>query len=98
MAYIYKLIHAADPNKIYIGQTINTRIRLNGHLRDKDKCRKTYWVQSLKARGLKPELVVIEEVDIDKLDEREIYWIAYYRATGEWDVLNETNGGQNGAS
>ncbi len=94
MAYIYKLINEHDPKKIYIGQTIDIKKRLAGHLRDKGACRKTYWIQSLKERKLKPEIIVIEEVDIEELDEREIYWIAYYRATGDWEVLNETNGGQ----
>lgn len=97
MAYIYKLIHECDPKRIYIGQTVNTKTRLSGHLRDKEPCRKTDWVKSLKTIGLKPRLAVIEEVDVAKLDEREIYWIDYYRATDEWDVLNETIGGQAGS-
>ena len=68
----------------YIGQTKHSlKSRMNTHIYDSIKYRynapKCNWVRKLLNNNLFPIIEVIEEVENDKLDEREIYWISYYR-------------------
>jgi group I intron endonuclease len=96
------MIHNVVSNKVYIGQTVNINHRFvqhSGELRrgvhentalqcDYDN----YGKQSLR-------YVVLEMIDKNKdgiLDEREIYWINFYKNLSDYDVYNLTNGGLSG--
>ena len=84
----------------YIGQTKHSlKSRMNTHIYDSIKYRynapKCNWVRKLLNNNLFPIIEVIEEVENDKLDEREIYWISYYRNILGKKILNLTDGGNN---
>lgn len=76
----------------YVGKANDPQIRLVRHLREKYKSYKNAWLTSLKARGLVPELEIIEEVLVSQWQTRERYWIAYYREQGV-PLTNDTDGG-----
>ncbi len=76
----------------YIGKSNDPEKRYRDHLRDKSITYKTYWIKSLAAKGLYPELVILEEVLIECWQERECYWITYYREQSI-PLTNLTDGG-----
>jgi len=84
----------------YIGQTKYTlRNRFLGHIRDSVNFRfnapKCFWIRKLLKLNLLPIQELLEEVEYNKLDEREIYWIKYYRDLLSKKILNLTDGGNN---
>lgn len=76
----------------YVGKANDPQIRLRKHLKEKYKSIKNSWLQSLKAKGLIPELMILEEVPVSQWQEQERYWIAYGREQG-WLLVNGTDGG-----
>ena len=79
MGKIYKITNNIN-KKIYIGQTIqDENIRWNHHIREASNGSDTKFHRALRKYG-KDGFIweVIEEVDNDKLNEREIYWISYF--------------------
>lgn len=68
--------------KLYVGQTIQTLSkRFNGHCcySKTDKSNNMYIKRAIHKYGRdKFHIELLEECPIEKLDEREIYWIAYY--------------------
>jgi hypothetical protein len=82
---------------IYIGQTIKSKIRYNQHCslsnnRGNRKINK--YLYNLILAGGKPEMRIIEIVESkNKLNEKEKYWIKFYR---DIDLLNMTEGGTGG--
>lgn len=94
MGFIYKIVNDIN-NKIYVGQTINSiEERFKEHKND-SKRRKTEQrplYRAMNKYGTEHfHIELIEECENDKLQEREIYWIAYYR--GYEDGYNATHGG-----
>lgn len=86
--YIYVLIDPRNYQVRYVGQTP----RLDG--RYKEHCRKHYknnyrshWLNNLHSLKIKPLMIVLEECDESNWEERETYWIKWYRE----DVCNLTN-------
>jgi hypothetical protein len=82
----------------YIGQTTYGKERFAQHLAAaKTSKRKTHsikWIRSLLSQGLKPEFVLIEVCkSLEELENREIFWIAYYRSLGA-NLTNHTKGGR----
>lgn len=94
--FVYALCEPDGVTIRYIGKTINMRQRLHGHLSRselKRKTRKNSWIKALLARGERPKMNLIEEVtDETCLNEREVFWIAFYRFVGV-NLTNETAGG-----
>lgn len=101
--FIYALICPESKEIRYIGQTIQKlKRRLQKHISTtKNKVtnkihlnHKNAWIQGLIIRNqidnLKVEL--IEEVNIESLNDREIFWIAYYNNEG-YNLTNSTTGG-----
>jgi len=92
---IYKLIDPISGEIRYIGLTFNTlKQRLKSHCSEKSKSHKSNWVQSLRSKGLKPIIEVIES-DISSYDEvcdREIYYIDKYQLEGH-KLTNMASGG-----
>lgn len=82
---IYKLIDPETREARYIGQTSMPARRLTQHITDArhsdhDRAR---WIRSLVAQGLKPEMVIIEEVPSKEADKRELFWIHTMIKRGE---------------
>lgn len=94
MTYIYSLV---DPrtNKIrYVGKTNHLSIRYSAHI----TCfsgfsHRVNWLRQLHTLNLKPIMNIIEECGESNWQEREQYWIRYYRELG-YDLVNTTNGGE----
>lgn len=82
MDYIYKLTDPRDGKARYVGKTSNYKRRYKQHLNHLDKLQtpKRKWIEELYSLGLKPQMVVIEQVKGDGR-EREQYWFDFYKAT-----------------
>ena len=76
---IYAITNARDCKK-YIGQSVNIQKRWNEHRHALEQ-NKHFNIHLQRAwnRGDRFEFSVIEECGINELNEREIYWIAYYK-------------------
>ena len=98
---IYKATNLIN-NKVYIGQTKNTlKCRANQHYRcAKCNTRPKYgkfYIDIMKYGINNFKFEVIEFVDnVETLDERERYWISFYKATDENYGYNIDNGGLKG--
>jgi len=91
MTNIYALL---DPltNKIrYVGKANNINSRLYQHLRDNARTHKVSWIKSL--NGIKPVLILLDEIEEDEWEFWEIYWISQCKTWG-FDLVNHSNGGQ----
>ena len=92
---IYGLIDPRTHRIRYVGKSVHLEQRWRDHVREAryDISRRTLkglWVRDLRAAGLRPDLIVLEECGTD-WSSREKYWIK--RIVG---LLNETSGGQVG--
>ena len=94
---IYKITNKIN-GKVYIGQTIQSlKERFNRHCSNyKDNHSNMSIKQAILKYGKENFTIeLIEEIEQDKLDEREIYWISIYNSYNKG--YNCTKGGQNGA-
>lgn len=99
---IYKATNLIN-NKVYIGQTINTlEYRKDQHFRDSvsESRRKTnYFHNAIYKYG--KENFIFEEIDTAEteaeLNEKEIYWIAYYKSNIREYGYNLDSGGKSGS-
>lgn len=95
--YIYGLVCPITNNIKYVGKTIQRlELRLKGHicLYKHDITYRANWIRSLKDKGLKPNIILIEVCNENNWEEREIYWIAYYSKL--FVLTNHQKGGGNG--
>jgi hypothetical protein len=95
MIIIYSLDDPISGLPRYIGKSKNPKLRFLGHC-GKTHYRKTHknnWIASLKKRGLKPILSIVDEVPEDDWKYWEKYWIMQMRAWG-FDLVNHTEGGE----
>jgi group I intron endonuclease len=93
---IYGITHPEYPKVIrYVGKTKKTiSQRINQHIYlSKKKLRRpiNLWINKLLGEGLKPEIIEIEVVEGDDWQNREIFWIKYYRE--KFELLNLSDGG-----
>ena len=97
MGYIYKITNKIN-NKIYIGQTKKTiEQRFQEHLKKAKIHTNRYLYDAMNKYGYDNFMVSqIEECSNNKLDEREIYWIAYYKSNNKKYGYNMTAGGGGG--
>lgn len=89
---IYKITNLVN-NKCYIGQSQNIQSRWSHHRSFKEDSKNYPLYSAFKKYGMDNfKFEILEECLVDKLDEREIYWIDYYDSynTG----YNNTTGGQ----
>ncbi len=95
--FIYELIDPITDETRYIGKTIDLKGRYSGHLNDFSFTHKTNWVKSLKNKGLKPVLNVIDEVNENEANYWEIFYIGLYKS---WNcrLTNGTKGGDGGST
>lgn len=90
---IYKIENLIN-HKIYIGQSIYIEKRWFDHIHSKDefaihKAFKKYGIENFSFQ-------IVEQCDIDKLDEKENYWINFYQSLVP-NGYNMIQGGTNGA-
>lgn len=91
--YIYALVDPENGEIRYIGKSIRPAERLQNHMNDRSNCHRSHWLQSLKARGLRADLIVLERIDgAWPWQHSERHWIACGRANG-WRLTNNTDGG-----
>lgn len=92
MIGIYKITNLLN-NKVYIGQSRNISERWRSH-RTKYQTQDYPLYRAIRKYGIDNfSFEVIEECEIDKLNDREIYWIAYYNANNKNNGYNLTEGG-----
>lgn len=93
VVYIYALLDPDTSLIRYIGKSIRPKERLQNHMNERSFCHRSHWLQSLKARGLVPEMVILEEIKGEcPWEEAERFWIARARSLG-LPLTNNTNGG-----
>lgn len=91
--YIYGLIDPETEEIRYVGKSIRPTQRLQNHMNEVSNCHRSHWLQSLKRRGLKPELMILESVHGEwPWQESERYWIKRLKDAG-CRLTNNTSGG-----
>ena len=94
--YIYALKCSDTLQVRYIGKARNPKKRLWGHVSEAKKGANTHknnWLNKLLSEGKRPKVEVVEETTDEKWEERERFWIAFYKN----DYLtNATPGGEGG--
>lgn len=98
MVNIYKLLHPVTKEIRYIGKTKEAlNRRLNKHIYNRGTNSKvSKWCKHLHKEGLNPIIELVERVSFQNWEEREKYWIDYYRSLGS-NLLNITPGGDCGS-
>lgn len=97
--YIYKITNKIN-NKIYIGQVYNKTIydRFERHIKEANYNSKSYLCRAITKYG--SENFTCELIDtaknLQELNQKEIYWIAYYNSTNKKIGYNLTPGGDGG--
>lgn len=78
---IYKIRNLLN-GKVYIGQSNNIRSRFSSHRKNYNKSKKHPLYNAMRCYGIENfEFIVLEYVDtINKLNEREQYWLDFYKA------------------
>lgn len=93
--YIYVLKDPRTNIIRYVGKTCNLKKRYNSHCciksLNKESNHRKYWLTSIIKAGYLPIMEPIEECG-DDWQEREIYWIKYYKDLG-LNLVNSTDGG-----
>ncbi len=96
--FIYVLLDPLTKEVRYVGKTINSRQRLRKHLTRRENNHKHSWVKSLRTKGLKPIMAIIEELEVEA-DEQwqpaEQWWIERLRNAG-CQLTNLNDGGKGG--
>ena len=97
MGYIYKITNKIN-GKVYIGQTAKTiEERFQAHLAKARQHTNRYLYDAMNKYGYDNFIITeIEQCNNNKLDEREIYWIAYYKSNNKKYGYNMTAGGGGG--
>jgi hypothetical protein len=97
MIYIYILLDPRDGNVRYVGKTNGKQCRLKSHIcsaKRGEKTHKANWVRLLLNEGLKPKLIIIDEILETNWEFWEEYWISQFKVWG-FNLTNSTNGGEN---
>lgn len=93
---IYALLHPTTQEIRYIGKTTkNLSERLREHIYSGKKKKKNYkesWISNVSKNNLKPEIVLIDEVENSEWEFWEKYWICQFKCWG-FDLVNGTDGG-----
>jgi hypothetical protein len=93
---IYKLIDPTSLEVRYVGKTEKTlKHRLSMHvttsIKNKNKTHKEAWITGLSFIGFRPLIELIEEVNFEDWQEKEIYWISQFE-----NLTNTCSGGTGG--
>lgn len=94
---IYYLVSTRNLLNIrYVGKTFNSlNFRLKGHKNNakKDNTYIKNWIRKETKDGFEIKIFLIEECKTELWEEREKFWIAYYKSIG-FKLCNSTEGGQ----
>jgi len=93
MVTIYALLDPRDNQIRYIGKAKNLKKRVIEHLKLRERTYKNNWLKSIVALGLKPKVKVLEIVNDDDWQDKERYYIKYYKDLG-CRLTNMTEGGE----
>lgn len=86
---IYGLRDPRNDNYYYIGKSTVGESRPLSHLKQSHSDKVNEWVANIRKNGFEPQVDIIEEIeDINKLVEREKYWVGIYSSTNPM-ILNE---------
>ena len=93
MTYIYALICPLDGMSKYIGKANNPEKRVLDHMQDMRGIvyEKAMWIKKLKLAKKKPILEILEQVEIDKWQNAEEFWISYFKVIG-CNLFNKRSG------
>ena len=91
--FIYCLVDPRDDQPKYIGKANDLNRRLSEHILDKRVTKKTNWIKSLKSKGLRPSIELIDEVFRKEWKFWEKHYISLYRSWG-FNLKNHTDGGE----
>ena len=82
--YIYGLVDPDTEEVRYVGQTENPKKRYRQHCGPETrlKTKKAEWIRGLISRGLKPSMIILEEVVAGRVSDCEAKWIRHYRSIG----------------
>lgn len=94
-ASVYALIDPRTHQACYIGKALDVDLRDRNHFNQckHEHSRKATWLRGLRAEGLRPDLIVLEECKPEESAAREKYWIARARWRGI-PLVNMKHGGQ----
>lgn len=94
IVHIYALLDPESGDVRYIGKSIRPERRLSDHLtQTPTACHRSHWLESLKSRNLKPDLVILESSRGNwPWQAAERWWIRHGRSIG-WRLTNNTSGG-----
>ena len=97
MGYIYKITNNVN-DKVYIGQTSKTiEERFKKHLSLAKRKVNRYLYDAMNYYGFENFSVeLVEECECSQLDQKEKYWIAYYKSNDKKHGYNMTEGGGGG--
>lgn len=82
--FIYVLICPLDGKIKYVGKSNNPEKRLKDHCLD-FRCmdiHKAMWIRQLKGKGIKPELVIVDEVPVFDWKFWEEFYCYYFKSLG----------------
>lgn len=95
MCLIYKLICPITNNVLYIGYTrTSLKKRLSAHLSKRKNNYQTEVYKWYIKNNIKPLIYEVEKVSEDNWQDREKYWISFYKK--DFKLLNKANGGVGG--
>lgn len=96
-AFIYALSEPDTGAVRYVGKTCDLKRRFWDHLDARFNNRNCKWLRSLRKRGLRPVMDVLEEFDDHdgRWEESERFYIAYFRFLG-MRLTNQESGGSSG--
>jgi len=98
MIYIYALRDPTNSYVRYVGKTNNLERRYKAHIQRSrwSNLHSSNWIRSILKNGLSPIMDVLEVCDEDNWEDREIFWISYYRDI--YDLTNILDGGSHKAT
>lgn len=95
---IYGLVDPRNNKLRYIGKSCSGLTRPRQHTRPSDlvyDTPKVNWIKELINQYLKPKIIIIQECfSHDELNEREDYWIKYYKNECGFELVNSCWGGK----
>ena len=97
MTGIYKITNNIN-GKVYIGQATSIIARWKEHLNrpfnENDEGYESHFYRAIRNYGIHSfSFAVVEQCEKEKLDERETYWISYYKSNDKNLGYNLTSGG-----
>lgn len=91
--FIYTLSCPVTNEIRYVGKANNPTSRFYNHLIESTKTYKNNWIKSLKKKGLKPILEILEEVLIEEWTFWEEHYISLFKSWN-FKLTNMTSGGE----